>query len=64
MGGAIEFGEFGSEPRTFAPQLLGALRHGPDRRILQFATYFLEPFLLAVVFKETPSRRRLAPRDL
>jgi hypothetical protein len=62
--GAIELIEFGGEARTFASQLLGALGGAPDRGVLQLATYFLETFLLAIVLKETPSRRRHVPRDL
>jgi hypothetical protein len=62
--GAIELIELGGEPRTLASQLLGALGGAPDRRVLQLAAYFLETFLLAIVLKETPSRRRHVPRDL
>jgi hypothetical protein len=62
--GAIEFREFRRQARALTAQLLGAIRCAPDRRILQFAGYFLETFFLAVVLKETPSRRRHVPRDL
>jgi len=61
---AIQLGQLGGEPRAFAPQFLRALGRRPDGRVLELPAYFLEPFLLAVVFKETPSRRRHAPRDL
>jgi hypothetical protein len=62
--GAIEFLDLGREPRALATQLLGAIRRAPDRRVFQFTAYFFETFFLAVVLKETPSRRRPVPRDL
>jgi hypothetical protein len=48
IDGLVEIG-------AFAPQRLRALRVVPDVRILEFAFYFLKPFVLAVVVKETPS---------
>jgi hypothetical protein len=62
--GVIEFREFRGQPRALAPQLLGAIGCAPDGGILEFARYFFETFFLAVVLKETPSRRRHVPRDL
>jgi hypothetical protein len=62
--GAIEFIELCRKPRTLFPELLGALRRAPDGRVFEFAAYFFEAFFLAVVLKETPSRRRHVPRDL
>jgi hypothetical protein len=62
--GAVELVEFRAQARTLAPELLGALGCAPDRRVFEFAAYFFEAFFLAVVLKETPSRRRHVPRDL
>jgi hypothetical protein len=62
--GAIELLELRAQARAFAPEFLRPVRCAPDLRVLQFARDFLEPLLLAVVLKETPSRRRRAPRDL
>jgi len=56
--------EFRAEAHALAPELLGAFRRTPDRRVLEFAAYFFETFFLAIVLKETPSRRRHVPRDL
>jgi hypothetical protein len=62
--GAIEFLELCRKPRALLPELLGALGRAPDGRVFEFAAYFFEAFFLAVVLKETPSRRRRVPRDL
>jgi hypothetical protein len=62
--GLVQLLQICSEARTFTAELLGAIRSAPDRRILELAIYFLETLLLAVVLKETPSRRRSVPRDL
>jgi hypothetical protein len=62
--GAIEFLQLCRKPRTLFPELLGTLRRAPDGRVFEFAAYFFEAFFLAVVLKETPSRRRHVPRDL
>jgi hypothetical protein len=62
--GAVELGEFGGQASAFATQLLGALGCTPDGRILEFEAYLFETLFLAVVLKETPSRRRRVPRDL
>jgi len=62
--GAIEFANLACQARTLTAQLLGALGSAPDGRVFQFAAYFLEAFFLAIVLKETPSRRRHVPRVL
>jgi hypothetical protein len=62
--GLVQLLQIRSETRTFAAKLLSAIRGAPDRRLLELAIYFLETLLLAIVLKETPSRRRHAPRDL
>jgi hypothetical protein len=62
--GAIEFLELCRKPRTLFAELLGTLRRAPDGRVFELAAYFFEAFFLAVVLKETPSRRRHVPRDL
>jgi hypothetical protein len=61
---AIEFLELCREPRALLAELLGALGRAPDSRVFEFAAYLFEAFFLAVVLKETPSRRRRVPRDL
>jgi len=61
---AIELLELRGQTRALAPELLGTLGVAPDGRILQLAIDLFEAFLLAVVLKETPSRRSHAPRDL
>jgi len=45
-------------------QLLSAVRGVPDAGLLEFALYFLQPFVLVVVIKDTSSKSRCAPRDL
>jgi hypothetical protein len=45
-------------------ELLRALRIVPDARLLELARYFLKPFVLVVVIKDTSSRNPCAPRDL
>jgi hypothetical protein len=61
---AVEIGDFGAQPGAFLAQFLGALGLVPDGGVFELARYLFETFLLQVVFKETPSRRRHAPRDL
>jgi len=62
--GAVEVLEFDRQTRTFPAEFLGADRVAPDGRIFKFATYFFEALFFSIVLKETPSRRRHAPRDL
>jgi len=57
LGSAIDLGDLGTQAGAFAPELLGARGIRPHRRILELAGHFLEPFLLAVVLKETPGAR-------
>jgi hypothetical protein len=45
-------------------EFLRPLRLVPNPRLLEFAGYFLEAFVLVVVIKDTSSRNRYAPRDL
>jgi hypothetical protein len=60
----IEAADGGFELCTFFAQFLSPLRVVPDPRLLEFAGYFLEAFVLVVVIKDTSSRNRHAPRDL
>jgi len=46
------------------PQLLGAIRVVPDAGLLELALYFLQPFVLLIVIKDTSSKSRCALRDL
>jgi hypothetical protein len=62
--GRVELPELRGETCTLAAELLGALGIAPDGRILELEIDLFEAFLLAVVLKETPSRRSHAPRDL
>jgi hypothetical protein len=62
--GVVQLLQIRGEARTFAAKLLSPVRSAPDRRVLELEIYFLETLLLAIVLKETPSRRRHAPRDL
>jgi hypothetical protein len=61
---AVKISDFAAQPGALLAQLLGAIGLVPDGGVFQLARYLFEPFLLQVVFKETPSRRRHAPRDL
>jgi hypothetical protein len=54
----------GFEVLLLAPELLGALRVGPDLRVLQRLEDFYEPRLLAVVVKGTSSAPRTFSRGL
>jgi hypothetical protein len=60
----IQTADDGFEFGAFFAKLLGALRVVPDAGLLEFASYFLEPFVLVVVIKDTSSRNPYAPRDL
>jgi len=51
----VEFDDGGLEAGTLTAQFLGAVRGVPDPGVLQLAVYLLEPFLLVLVFKDTPS---------
>jgi hypothetical protein len=50
--------------RSFFPEFLRAFRVVPDARLLEFAGYLLEAFVLVIVIKDTSSRSRCVPRDL
>jgi len=50
--------------RALPPQLLGAVGIVPDAGLLEFSSYFLKPFVLVIVIKDTSSRNRCVPRDL
>jgi hypothetical protein len=54
LGYAVDLFELGGELGAFAAELAGFIGVLPDGRIFQLARYFLEPFLLGVVLKETP----------
>jgi hypothetical protein len=64
MHGLVQVSDLGTEPRTFLAKLLRAFGLAPDGRIGELERYLLKALFLQVVFKETPSRRRHAPRDL
>jgi hypothetical protein len=64
IAGAVEVGELGAQADAFLAQLLGAPRLRPDLRVFELAAYFFEAITLVIVFKETPSRSRRAPRCL
>ncbi len=52
------------EAGALLAELLGAVGGIPDSGLFQLADYFLQPFMLVVVFKDTPSRSRFVPRVL
>jgi len=54
IGGAVDFAQLRGKLGAFAPQLAGLVGVLPDGGVFQLARYFFEPFLLAVVLKETP----------
>jgi hypothetical protein len=62
VAGAVEFADGLGEADAFLAQFLGTLGLGPDLRVLELADYFFEAITLVIVLKETPSRRRNAPR--
>jgi hypothetical protein len=61
---AVELAELGLQPDAFLAKLLCTLWVGPDLRFFEFTADFFEAITLVIVFKETPSRRRRAPRCL
>jgi len=63
-GDPVELDDYRLEPRTLPPQFLGTLGRVPDAGVLQLAVYLLEPFLLVLVFKGTPSAPTGAARGL
>jgi hypothetical protein len=64
FGGALDFARVGGEARPLTSQLLRPFGFGPNGRIFQLAPYLFEALLLEIVLKETPVRRRYAPRGL
>ncbi|GMU68465.1 MAG: hypothetical protein AMXMBFR37_07980 [Steroidobacteraceae bacterium] len=62
MGRAVELFDVGGEPGALLAELLRAFGIGPGGGIFQLAVYFLEPFGLGVVLKETPVTNARAPR--
>jgi hypothetical protein len=63
-GGTVDLDRVGGQLRPFAPQLLRSLGLRPDGRVFQLATNLFQSLFLIVVLKETPVRRRCAPRGL
>jgi hypothetical protein len=61
---AIELLELRGQPRALASELLRPSAVAPYRGFLELAADFLEALFLAIVLKETPSRRWFSPRDL
>ena len=61
---AIQAADHLLELRALPAQLLCAFRRVPNPRLLEFARYFLQTFVLVVVIKDTSSRNRCVPRDL
>jgi hypothetical protein len=64
LGGTVDFARVGGQLRPFAPQLLRSIGLRPDGRVLELTADLLEALFLMVVLKETPVRRRCAPRGL
>jgi hypothetical protein len=64
LGGAVDLGRVGGQLGAFAPQLLRPLGLRPDGRVFELAADLFQAFFLVVVLKETPVRRRYAPRGL
>jgi hypothetical protein len=64
LGGTVDFASIGGQFRAFASQFLRPLGLRPDGRILELTADLFEAFFLIVVLKETPVRRRCAPRGL
>jgi hypothetical protein len=59
----VEPAQYRLEFGPLAAQRFGARGLFPDLRVLEFAAYFGEPFVLGVVLKDTPEGPRGAPRD-
>jgi hypothetical protein len=64
FGGAVDLASVGGQLRALAPQLLRAFGLRPNGRILELAADLFQALFLMVVLKETPVRRRCAPRGL
>ena len=64
LGGAVDLARVGGQLGPFAPQLLRPLGLCPNGRVLEFAADLFQALCLVVVLKETPVRKRYAPRGL
>jgi hypothetical protein len=64
FSGAVDLARVGGQLGPFAPQLLRPLGLRPDGRVFELAADLFQAFFLVVVLKETPVRRRYAPRGL
>jgi hypothetical protein len=64
LGGTVDFDSIGGQFRAFASQFLRPLGLRPDGRIFELTADLFEALFLIVVLKETPVRRRCAPRGL
>jgi hypothetical protein len=64
LGSAVDFPRVGGQLGPFASQLLRPLGLCPDGRVFELAADLFQAFFLVVVLKETPVRRRYAPRGL
>ncbi len=54
---AVETVDHLFEPGAFLAEILRAFRVVPDAGLLELANYFLQPFVLVVVIKDTSSRK-------
>ena len=61
---AVNLAGVGGQLRPFAPELLRTFRLRPDSRVFELTADLFQALFLKVVLKETPVRRRCAPRDL
>jgi hypothetical protein len=64
LGGTVDFASIGGQLRAFASQFLRPLGLRPDGRVFELTADLFEALFLIVVLKETPVRRRCAPRGL
>jgi len=64
FGGAVNLAGVGGQLRPFAPEFLRTFWFRPDSRVFELTADLFQALFLKVVLKETPVRRRCAPRDL
>jgi len=64
FAGAVDLFGVGGQAGAFASELLSPLGLGPNGRVFELATDFLEALFLVVVLKETPVGTRCVPRGL
>ena len=62
--GAVDLARVGGQLRPFAPEFLRTFWFRPDSRVFELTADLFQALFLKVVLKETPVRRRCAPRDL